>query len=305
MWEAPEKTTRLTRDNVIYSFSPGERPRARVQPGQEVIFETLDCFSQEITSSSDKFENVRWDKINPATGPVFVEGAEAGDVLCVTITGIKVNSPGVMVAVPNAGAVGKFIRESQTYIIPIVNGLAHLPTGHMLEIEPMVGVIGVAPSAGPVSCGTPGIHGGNLDTKVIKRGSTVYLPVQVPGALLALGDLHALMGDGEILICGIEVSGEVTTRINLLKNVSLPFPLIETENSFYAVWSDKTLDLTVENLLNRTVQYISEATGLSPVEVSLVLTTKGNLQISQVVDPFKTCRMQIPKFLLKGTPTYP
>lgn len=290
----------ITADHVIYEFSKHNEPCQKATLGETVIFETLDCFGGQIREENDTFDKVGWDKINPATGPLFIEGANPGDTLAVQILDISVNSPGIMVAVPEMGALGHRIKKSATYLVPIKNGLAHMPTGLILETQPMVGVIGVAPEHGSIPCGTPGPHGGNMDTKIISKGSTVYLPVNVPGALLALGDLHALMGDGEILVCGIEVSGKVTVSTHLIKNYTLPCPVVETDQAFYTIWSEETLDKATEKLLDLTVNLLSQATGWSLEEATLMLSARGNLEISQVVDPLKTVRMEIPKCFLKG-----
>lgn len=289
-------------EESIYSFAASNAPRASVGLGGAAVFETLDCFGGQIRGQEDKFEKVGWDRINPATGPLFVEGARKGDTLCVEIKSIQVDSPGVMTAVPGLGAAGDRVKESTTTMIPIVNGLAHLPAGVILEVRPMIGVIGTSPAEGeaPVPTGTPGTHGGNMDTSVISAGSTVYLPVNVDGALLAMGDLHALMGDGEVLICGVEVSGKVTVSVDVIKDLTLPCPVVETDNAFYPVWSAATLDDAAREVVARSVDLVSRALQCREEDALALLSARANLQISQIVDPLKTVRMEIPKSVLKG-----
>ncbi len=291
--------------NLIYAFSASNSPCDAITPGEIVTVETHDCFTGAISTPEDLFEKVGWDRINPATGPIFVEGAEVGDTLAVEILGIKVGSPGVMTAVPGMGAAGHRISESKTVLVPIVNGLAHLPGETILEIKPMIGVIGTSPSGEAVPTGTPGPHGGNMDTSVIGAGATVYLPVEVPGALLALGDLHALMGDGEVLICGIEARGEVRLRTRLVKGLSLPCPIVETQDSVYLVWSEETLDEAASKIVDIGADVLATATGLQDYEALCLLSARANLQICQIVDPLKTVRMEIPKLLFKGTYPWP
>lgn len=292
----------LVRDpeDAIYGFSAAHAARMKAAPGETVIFETLDCFGGQITSADDKFEKVGWERINPATGPLYVEGARKGDTLCVDILDIHVDSPGIMVAVPGLGFAPDKVRQSVTTVVPIRNGLAHLPQDVMLEVRPMIGVIGTAPKEGEVPCGTPGPHGGNMDTSVITAGSTVYLPVYVEGALLAMGDLHALMGDGEVLVCGVEVSGKVKVQTRLLRRRSLPCPVVETESAFYAVWSAETLDAAAKGALYRSLELLEAGVGYGAEDSLALLSARGNLQVSQVVDPLKTARMEIPKSILKG-----
>lgn len=286
-------------DTVIYAFSAENPAAMTIAPGDTVVFETLDCFGGQIRTEDDKFETVGWDRINPATGPVYVEGAEPKDTLAVEIKDIEVSDAGIMIAAPGMGAAGDRVRKSSTMIIPIKNGLAHFRHNVILETRPMIGVIGTAPAQGSIPTGTPGKHGGNMDTKVIGKGSTVYLPVAVPGALLAMGDLHALMGDGEVMMCGVEVPGRVTVAVRLVKRRALPCPLVETDGAYYAVWSEKTLDEAAEQAVRCALDILVSETGYSPEECLALLSVKGNLQISQIVDPLKTVRMEIPKTVLR------
>ena len=298
---AEPRTLRAQAENTIYAFSPTMKQCMEVSPGETVIFETLDCFGGAIKTPKDRLEDVGWDRINPATGPVYVKGAEKGDTLCVEILGIAVKSPGVMVAVPGEGYAPELVKESATIMIPVKNGLAHLPHDVIAEVKPMIGVIGTAPGQGdPITTGTPGLHGGNMDTKVIGEGATVYLPVEVDGGLLAMGDLHALMGDGEVLFCGVEVAGRVKVVTRLLKGLTLPCPVVETDTAYYAIWSAETLDEAAQGALRKGIDIMVTALGLSPVDALTLLSVKGNLQVSQVVDPLKTARIEIPKSILKG-----
>jgi amidase len=114
-----------------------------------------------------------------------------------------------------------------------------------------------------------------------------------------MGDLHALMGDGEVMVCGVEVSGKVKVATRLLKGLTLPCPVVETENAFYAIWSAETLDEAARGALDKSVD-LMVAAGYSAEDSLTLLSVRGNLQISQVVDPLKTARMEIPKSILKG-----
>ena len=106
----------------------------------------------------------------------------------------------------------------------------------------MVGVIGVAPESGAVSTMTPMNHGGNMDCTRIEAGCSLYLPVKAPGALLAMGDLHAIMGDGEVGNCGVEIGGRVTVRVHVLKGLALEYPMIRNSQKWITVAYGETLD---------------------------------------------------------------
>jgi len=279
---------------VVYAIGPENKPVATCHPGDTITFETKDCFSNQIQKESDLFESVGWAAINPATGPLFIEGAVPGDTLKVTIQDIEIRSYGVMVAVPRLGAFGHLVDKSTTKIVPIENGQARFSTGISFALDPMIGVIGTAPVGDAVPCGTPGPHGGNMDTRHIRKGATVYLPVNVPGALLCLGDLHAVMADGEVVVCGVEVAGKVSAQVNVLKAIVLPCPVVEDAENTYFLCSAGDLDEASNQVLESALYHIMSRTGMALSEVAMLLSLTGHLEISQVVDPLKTARLRIP-----------
>jgi amidase len=258
---------------------------------------TKDCFSNQITKETDLFESVGWATINPATGPLYVEGCVTGDALRVDILDIQMNSPGVMVAVPGLGALGDLISRSRTKLVPIEDGHVLFSEEIKVPINPMIGVIGVAPEDEPVACGTPGLHGGNMDTRQITVGASVYLPVNVPGALLCVGDLHAAMGDGEVVVCGAEVSGSVTARVRVVPELYLPCPVVEDKDATYFVYSAHDLDAAARGALLAAVNHITSRTKIDLPEAGMLLSLAGHLEISQIVDPLMTSRLKIPTWL--------
>jgi amidase len=284
---------------AVYAIGKNDAPAASCSPGETVCFVTKDCFSNQIRTEQDQFQSVDWATINPATGPLFVEGANPGDTLAVKIVSIRVNSPGVMVAVPELGALGHLITEPQTKVVHIQNGYALFSEHVQIPIDPMIGVIGTAPHGDAVPCGTPGPHGGNMDTRLIREGATVYLPVSVPGALLSLGDLHAVMADGEVVVCGVEVSGSVTVKVDVLKQITLPCPIVEDDQNTYLLHSAESLDAACTAVLEDAVYHITSRTGMSLNEAGMLLSLIGNLEVSQIVDPLRTARMKLPGWLLK------
>lgn len=203
---------------IVYDFNKNHRPIKSVTSGTTIEIETYDCFKNQISSEETVLTELDWNEINPATGPIFVEGAMPGDVLRVKIEKLDIAEQGVMVVEPNQGVMGHRISKMEAKIIPIMNGKA-IFNEIEIPLNPMIGVIGVAPEGEGVNCGTPGPHGGNMDNKMITEGATLYFPVFVEGALFGLGDLHAAMGDGEISVSGIEVPGRVTITLDVLKEV--------------------------------------------------------------------------------------
>ena len=292
---------KITADNHVYSMSAHNEAAASCQPGETVVFETQDCFSNQIQSEEVLFESTDWESINPATGPLKIEGAEIGDTLKVEIKKIDLNQQGVMITSPEMGFLEEFVTGSETKIIPIENNKAVFNDKIKIDLNPMIGVIGTSPGENEkeVPCGTPASHGGNMDTKVIKEGSTIYFPVNVPGAMLAMGDLHAAMGDGEVVVTGIEIAGEVTVKVDLIKDQELSDPMVETEDAFYTIASGTDLDAATKKASNNMFRFLKERLPLSNNEIAMLMSIICDLQISQVVDPQKTARMRVDKKVLK------
>lgn len=290
----------ISDDQVVYALSAANAPVLTVAPGEEVVFRTKDCFSDQIKSERDLFSSVGWATINPATGPLAVTGAEPGDTLVVDIIDIKVADQGCMVCVPEMGALGHLIRESETMIIPIRDGKAVFSDRLWLPLRPMIGVIGTAPADGAIATGEPGRHGGNMDTRQVCAGSRLYLPVFACGGLLAMGDLHAVMGDGEVSLCGLEIPGEVTVRVGLVKSRQCGWPVLETGADWYVIASGDGLDEAARLALDATVEFLGGRLDMTTNEIISLLSLAGNLEISQIVDPLKTVRMRLPKSVFGG-----
>ena len=162
----------------------------------------------------------------------------------------------------------------------------------------MIGVIGVAPEGEPVSCGTPGAHGGNMDTKLITEGATIYFPVFAEGALFALGDLHAAMGDGEVGVSGIEIPAKVTVTLEVIKGHSLKNPLLISEEGLAMIVSAPTLDEAAKTAVEEMIDFLLPYTDLTLSHLTMLMSAVGQSQISQIVDPLLTARFFVPKMVL-------
>ncbi|MED1203926.1 acetamidase/formamidase family protein [Heyndrickxia acidicola] len=286
---------RVERKHLIYTMSDQNKPVLYVENGATVVFETCDCFEDQITSPDTPYHSLDWDRINPAAGPVFIEEAEPGDILEVKIEKIDLAEQGVMMTGPGLGVLGEELGENKIQMVPIKNEKVTLFDKVEVPVNKMIGVIGTAPANGEsISCGTPDKHGGNMDSKVISEGSTLYLPVNVPGALLAMGDLHAAMGDGEVSVCGVEVAGEVTVIVNVIKGKQWKVPMVKTEQALYAIASEKSLDDAAVTATKNMAAFLESEAGMSKHDAVFLQSISGNLQISQVVDPLKTARFELP-----------
>src|SRR5438874_1841039 len=191
-------------DGVTYTFGPDLTPIATVRSGETVEFVCQDACGGQIRTEKDTLDQLDMDQVNGATGPVGVIGSRAGDVIRIQIREIRVAEWGFQSIVSGHGVLGDEVDRPRTKVIPIQDGFAVFSKRIRLPVRPHVGTIGVAPPAKEWTTFYPGDHGGNLDTKEISKGNSVYLPVFQPGAQLAMGDIHALMADGEVCLTGIE-----------------------------------------------------------------------------------------------------
>ncbi len=289
---------RITRDKVVYAMDRAAAPRMRIRAGQRLAVETEDCFSHQVVGAADLLgPDFDYSRVNPATGPIHVDGCSAGDTLRVDILRIDLDSRGVVVAYPGWGPLGKEVRQSVTKVVEITGGKADFD-GVLLPVRPMIGVIGVAPSEGSVACGVPGAHGGNLDTVFITEGASVFLPVYSDGALLSLGDVHAVMGDGEACGTGVETRAEVEIRVEVHRGLDLPGPVVRDERCYYFLSSDKSLDEAAAAAVRNVVGLMSARRGIPWIDAYMLASIAVDLQISQIVNPLKTARVRVPRELI-------
>lgn len=284
---------RIQKEHIIYAMSPENKPCMEVEIGSRLVFETYDCFENQIDSEDVVFEELDWNRINPATGPVYIKGAELGDILVVTIEKVKIAEQGVLTTGANLGVMGEELHENTVKVVSIHNEHVVFSSELQIPINPMIGVIGSAPKEESISCGTPHDHGGNMDCKEIKEGTTLLLPVNVPGALLALGDLHAAMGDGEIGVSGVEVAGEVTVTVQTIKGKKWPLPMAIQKGKIMTIASEKLLDDAANRAVRNMVAFLHEEFEVPKADATLLLSAAGNLKVCQVVDPLKTARMEL------------
>jgi len=284
----------------IFSMSAEHLPVAVIKSGETVTFVTKDCYNNVYRDDAAELRATGWDEINPATGPVYIEGAESGDVLRIQIDRIRVADSGVMAAIPGEGVLGTMVKKGKLKRIPVRDGMALFSDAIHIPCEPMIGVIGVAPPHEAVSCGEPGCHGGNMDNNRIREGATLYLPVFHEGALLAMGDVHACMGDGEVMCSGLEIPAEVTVTVDVIKGISIRNPVLEDMESFYTIASDVNLERAIFLAVKDMTKLVMRRKNMSFEEAGMLLSAMGNLQFCQVVDPKRTVRMELKKSVLDG-----
>lgn len=280
-----------------YSFDASVPPAAAVRSGDAAVFCCQDCYARQIDEDGKDYTLLDMHRNNPMTGPLFIEGAEPGDILRVDILSIRTENYGTMCLRTGAGLYE--MEECCCRRFPIEGGMILFDRDVRIPVSPMIGIIGTCPADEAVSSQTPGEHGGNLDICELREGSTICLPVYVPGAMLFLGDLHAVQGDGETAICAMETSGRVTVRVKVLSGADLPTPFLVTEESVFTTAADPSLDFCSRAAAEKMHGWLMRTYGLSDVQAALLLSLQGRLRIAQVVNPKKGCMMELPRSILR------
>lgn len=290
----------IPKDKVIFSFNQNNPLSYMVENGETFWVETDDCYSGQIQNEQTLRTDIDISIMDCAVGPIGVETAKKGDVLRIEIIAIRTADHGVMVTKPGLGILGDQIETADTRIIPVHDGFAWFPNHIRIPLTPMMGVLGVYPKEGnDIHCAVPGDHGSNMDTKLVKVGSVVYFPVFKDYAGIALGDLHACMGDGELSGTGIEIAGEVCLKVDVIKGESIDRPIIETRDAFYFLCSRADIHEAIHMACADAVKFLMKKTGLPFKDSYRLLSAVCDIQISELVNDTLTVRVRVPKQDLK------
>lgn len=283
---------------TLFSFDKDLEPVLKVPSGETVRIRTKDCFGNQLQGPEDQLSEIDWEAINPATGPIYVEGAVAGGTLKVHIDNIELDAQTSSCTGKDEGVCGDRFSDWATHFCKVEDGKVVWDERLNIPLAPMIGVIGVAPEGEPVNCGTPGKHGGNMDNTAIAAGATLYFPVAVDGALFGCGDMHAVMGDGEVSVSGAEVAGYATVTLTALPELSVPNPLIENDTHFGIIVSAESLDKASELAVQQMVDLLASRTNESEADLVMLLSLVADVRVCQMVDPEKTVRFMVPKYVL-------
>lgn len=275
-------------------------PVQRIAPGDSVEFLTVDASDGQLTraSSAEALATLDFARVNPVVGPVFVDGAMPGDALKITLLDLTPAAWGWTGNIPGFGLL------ADRFTVPHLQHWTYDPYGRTpalygpggrVPLKPMCGTLGCAPAA-------PGLHsivpprrvGGNMDIRDLAAGTTLYLPVEVPGALFSLGDAHAAQGDGEVCGTAIETSCTVAARIELVKDAALSGPRFTTpgpvtrhlDGAGYEVTTGIGADLmtAARDAVAAMVDLIAGSRQMAAIDAYLLCSVCGDLRISEIVD---------------------
>jgi acetamidase/formamidase len=267
---------------LLFDLDAARPPRLTVEPGDVVEVETEDAFAGQIRRPGDRRDRVAMPRSNPATGPIAVAGALPGDELRVDVLDIEPSIDQCCTYVwpydYTTALLGADV-DHQTRICQIRDGRIEWSDDVVLPYQPLIGVIGVAPAEGSVTTEAAGDHGGNLDLRELAPGSTVRLPVRVPGALLAIGDCHAAQGDGELSAAALEMPARVRLRIDLVPGAAAEGIRIETADELLAVAVASALDDAVGLAYARLARWLEAEHNWNRWEAWALLTQVGRVSL--------------------------
>ncbi len=262
-------------------FSASVEPVLRVVAGagDRIAFETDDAVYAELHETHDLAGLTA--PINPVTGAVFVEGAHPGDTLAVTIHEIRLKDYGWSVSLPGTGALaGPMGDEMFTRRVPIDADGVHVTDRHVFAPLPMIGCLGVAPASGTNSTIMPAYPaGGNMDVTEARPGSTVYLPVQVEGALLSIGDIHAIMAEGESSFVAIEAEGVAVVSLDVVSGLSIRAPRIETADEWIFVGLGDPVQESIRRGYEDLFAFLVETHGFGKGDAYALLSAVGHSRL--------------------------
>ena len=295
-------------DRFYNTFSFAHPPALRIKPGDRVITKTIDA------GGTDWNGKPVAPGPNPQTGPFFIEGAEPGDMIAVTFTKIEINrttaySGGALApyTVTPGSILGRTERQAPraNWILDKAKNVARLDNddigGLELRLRPMLGCVGTAPPRKEaISTATPGPFGGNMDYAGLNQGVKVMLPVNEPGALLFIGDGHALQGEGEVVGTGLETSMDVEFSVQLVKKSQIQWPRLENDTHMMVLGSERSLIEALQQATSEMHRWLMQDYGMSERGASLLMGQALEYEVANVVDPRFTMVAKMRKSVLAG-----
>jgi acetamidase/formamidase len=289
----------IHKDHIHHGWDNSFKPRLTIAPGETVQFETLDASSGQLSRNSTAADVAKLNLafVNPVTGPVFIEGAQPGDALKVTVLGFQPSGWGWTGNIPGFGLLADQFPNAHLHHWNYEKSLAPAMygPGGRVPLRPFTGTIGVAPAAsGLHSIVPPRNVGGNMDVRDITEGVELYLPIEVAGALFSVGDTHAAQGDGEVCGTAIESPIDVALKFDLVKGANLRMPRYVTPGPVTNHFDKKGYEVTTgigpdlmagaRIAVSEMIELLSRRFGYSAIDAYMLCSVCADLRISSIVD---------------------
>jgi acetamidase/formamidase len=318
-------TLNVTPDTICWGYYwANAKPALRIKSGDTAVIHTVSGNPKRLAANGAREEDIPpalkeiYEKVPASakgpgghllTGPVYIEGAEPGDVLEVRIQKIDLDTPFAYNGFgPTSGTLQDEYPYSRTKVIPLdrSKNVADFAPGIVIPLHPFFGSMGIAPlGEAKLNSAPPWIHAGNMDNKELVAGTVLYIPVHQPGALFEVGDGHAGMGNGEIDVTAMETSLTGTFQFIVHKNVSLHWPRAETPTHYITMGFNEDLDKATNLAIHEMIDFLKEQKHLSADDAYMLASVAVDFDITQLVDGKKGVHAMCPKTIFTKTGTEP
>ena len=285
----------LTRDHLIYVLEPKAAPAITIDSGEELMVETWDAFEGVRDPAVLEARSLK----GPATGPIYVNGAEPGDALRVEFISIAPKGGAAHMVMPGRGFLDEEFTQGYPTVMDFADGKVVLPSGVKLPMAPSMGVVATTPTYPQSTASDSGPYGGDIDMKELVAGSTMFLPVFVPGGLLALGDCHAVVGDGAVAGTGAECSADTHIRVTVEKGMDLSSPQAMTPDYFVVLSHGEELGPAMKQAVRNMVQFLVREKGLEPYDAYTLCSLAGDIRVSRTFRPISPVKMMLSRAALE------
>ena len=285
---------RIGREHHIYVLDPGNDPAITVDSGEELMVETWDAFEGVRDPDVLQARSLK----GPATGPIYVDGAEPGDALRVDFISITAKEGAAHMVLPDRGFLEEEYTDAYPTVMSLEDGNLVMPTGVRLPINPSMGVVATTPTYPQQTASDSGPYGGDIDMKELVAGSTIYLPVFVTGGMLALGDCHAIVGDGAVAGTGAECSSDARIRVTVEKGMGITSPRALTPDHFIVLSHGEELGPAMKQAVRDMVDFLVEAKGMSAYDAYTLLSLAGDIRVSRTFRPISPVKMMLSRVAL-------
>jgi len=281
----PESSSQMkyvAAEPLNYEFSRHLPPRLQIAPGETILVEAEDALSGQIRTNDDRRDKAEVPYSNPVSGPIFVEDAQPGDSLSVTIHEIRPRDGQCATYTGNPKQLCEWLGTDVphgAHVCPIVDDLIYWSDELTIPYNPMLGCLGTAPAWGVPSTAPAGSHGGNMDLVEVNPGSKVYLPVFVEGAYLFLGDAHAAMGHGELSATGLEMASETTVTVDLIHGRSIAGPRVENADEIMTVATGCPMERSIAEAYAQLILWMEQDYGWNRWKAYDLLTHVGRISV--------------------------
>ena len=285
----------LDREQHVYVLDPQNAPAISIDSGEELMVETWDAFQGERDPAALGAKQL----LGPVTGPIYVNGAEPGDALKVDFISITPKEGAAHMVMPGRGFLEERFTEGYPTIIKFDSGYAVLPGGVRLPLAPSMGLAATTPTYPQRTASDSGPYGGDIDMKELVQGSALYLPVFVPGGMLAMGDCHAVVGDGAVAGTGAECSSDTHIRVSVEKGMGIRGPRALTPDYFVVLSHGEELGPAMKQAVRDMVDFLVNEKGISPYDAYTLLSLAGDVRVSRTFRPISPVKMMLSRKVLE------